>query len=229
MGCETCHGAGGQHAESDGEILLTLRSEASEACLSCHDGNLAQRYWQGSAHESQDVDCLSCHNIHNGHDSLLQTRFEPDTCYECHVEQRAYAYKRSKHPLRDSSHSKNQQAKMNCSSCHNSHGSQSDKLIAANSVNDMCYECHQEMKAPVVWEHSPVKENCLTCHNPHGANHEKMLAFKEPRLCTQCHENGRHQTLAGQAGTFMVMNRSCSNCHAQVHGTNHPSGLKLKR
>ncbi len=227
--CETCHGAGGEHAESDGQVLLTLRADAAAACTSCHEGNLAQRYWQGSAHDLQDVDCLACHSIHDGFDNLLLTRAEPDTCYECHVEQRADMFKRSKHPLRDSTHRGGQRAKMSCSSCHNPHGSQSDKLIAANSVNDKCYECHQEMKAPVVWEHSPVKENCLSCHDAHGSNHERMLAFKEPRLCTQCHEAGRHQTIAGEPTSFMVMNRSCSNCHAQVHGTNHPSGLKLKR
>jgi predicted CXXCH cytochrome family protein len=35
--------------------------------------------------------------------------------------------------------------------------------------------------------------------------------------------------VAGEEMSFMVMNRQCSNCHAQVHGSNHPSGLKLKR
>jgi predicted CXXCH cytochrome family protein len=26
-----------------------------------------------------------------------------------------------------------------------------------------------------------------------------------------------------------VTNRGCSNCHAQMHGSNHPAGVKLKR
>jgi predicted CXXCH cytochrome family protein len=85
------------------------------------------------------------------------------------------------------------------------------------------------MQAPLLWEHSPVKENCLNCHNAHGSNYEALLASRRPRLCQQCHEAGRHQTVAGEATSFLVLNRGCSNCHAQVHGSNHPSGLKLKR
>jgi predicted CXXCH cytochrome family protein len=26
-----------------------------------------------------------------------------------------------------------------------------------------------------------------------------------------------------------VFNRSCTNCHPQVHGSNHPSGLRFQR
>jgi predicted CXXCH cytochrome family protein len=80
----------------------------------------------------------------------------------------------------------------------------------------------------VLWEHSIVKENCLGCHNPHGSNHEMMLNAKQPRLCQQCHEQGRHQSIAGQPNSFLVVNRGCSNCHASIHGTNNPSGIKLK-
>ena len=118
---------------------------------------------------------------------------------------------------------------MSCSSCHNPHGSQSEKLISANTINEKCYECHAEFQAPVLWEHSPVKENCLNCHNPHGSNYPNLLVTQRTRLCQECHEAGRHQSLAGQNISFLVLNRSCSNCHAQVHGSNHPAGLKLKR
>jgi DmsE family decaheme c-type cytochrome len=221
-----------EHSESDGDIGITnpeqLEAASESICLSCHKGEVAQNYWRGSEHEAEKVSCVSCHSMHGNFENLMNTAFQPATCFKCHPEQRRFLFKRSSHPLRDASR-KSREGKMNCSSCHNPHGSQSDRLIAANSINDKCYECHQEMKAPVLWEHSPVKENCLNCHNPHGSNYEKLLTAKRPRLCQQCHEAGRHQTLAGQPASFLVMNRGCSNCHAQVHGTNHPSGLKLKR
>lgn len=231
--CESCHGPGSSHAESGDPAKIQNPAklsveDASKACLSCHKNAMGQRYWQGSAHESMNVSCVACHSVHNNNGKMLKESSEAATCYKCHPEQRSFSMKRSSHPMRDSSKG-NGQGKMSCSSCHNAHGTQTGKLIAANSINDKCYECHQEKKAPVLWEHSPVKESCLNCHSAHGSNHEKMLTAKEPRLCQQCHEQGRHQTLAGEAGSFFVINRGCSNCHAQIHGSNHPSGQKLKR
>lgn len=230
--CESCHGPGEKHKKSKSkEDILNpgnLSSElASKQCLNCHEKDA--RHWNGSSHDAMDVSCVSCHNIHsNNNTNLLIKSSIDETCLSCHTEQRAFTLKRSSHPLNDLSRSDGQ-GNMTCASCHNAHGTQSESLISANSVNDKCYECHEEMKAPVLWEHSPVKENCLNCHNPHGSNHENLLVAKEPRLCQQCHEQGRHQTIAGDTDSFFMTNRGCSNCHTQVHGTNHPSGVKLKR
>jgi DmsE family decaheme c-type cytochrome len=230
--CESCHGPGQKHksTKSKADILnpATLGNElASTQCLSCHQKDA--RHWAGSSHDAMDVSCASCHSVHdNTHPDLLTKSTVDETCLSCHTEQRAYTLKRSTHPLNDLSRSDGQ-GNMTCSSCHNAHGTQTESLISANSINDKCYECHEEMKAPLLWEHSPVKENCMNCHNPHGSNNENLLVAKEPRLCQQCHEQGRHQTLAGEKDSFFVTNRGCSNCHAQVHGSNHPSGVKLKR
>ena len=230
--CETCHGPGGRHATSGkaADILNPSKiggAAASQACIGCHGSRETLQHWIGSAHESLDVGCVGCHSVHGNQPGLLKAASELDTCIDCHNEQRASLRKRSTHPLRDATRADGA-GQMACSSCHNPHGSVAEHLIAANSVNDKCYECHQEKKAPVLWEHSAVKEDCLTCHNPHGSNHEMMLTAKSPRLCQQCHEQGRHQTLAGQPGSFLVANRGCVNCHASIHGTNNPSGIKIK-
>ena len=231
-GCESCHGPGKKHSQSElpEDILnpANLESElASAQCISCHDKGT--RHWVGSPHDAMDVSCVSCHSVHNNdHDKMLSKASVDETCYSCHSEQRAFTLKRSSHLLHDMSRADGK-GKMSCIDCHNPHGTQAESLISANSVNDKCYECHQEMKAPVLWEHSAVKESCLNCHNPHGSNHEMMLVAKEPRLCQQCHEQGRHQTVAGEENSFFVTNRGCSNCHAQIHGSNHPGGVKLKR
>lgn len=233
-GCESCHGPGSKHVDAGGsqDTILNparMRGEAASAqCLSCHSKDKIQAFWKGSPHSGNDAGCASCHQLHGGKNHLLKQKSEAETCFACHAQVRADILKRSKHPLRDSS-KPDEEGKMQCSSCHSPHGAKGDKLIAARSINDKCYECHTEKKAPVLWEHSPVKEECLTCHTAHGSNNDKMLVTKVPRLCQQCHMQGRHQTGSLAQNSTFLLNRGCLNCHPMVHGSNNPSGAVLQR
>jgi DmsE family decaheme c-type cytochrome len=232
-GCESCHGPGSVHAESgDASAIINpakVTAEAASAkCLECHSKDKKQMLWHGSIHENQKLSCASCHKVHGDNNKLLAKKLETDLCMTCHSDVRADMFKRSKHPMRDSS-SPTTEGKMTCSSCHNAHGAMAEKLIDAKSFNDKCYECHTEKKAPVLWEHSPVKEDCMTCHSAHGSSNDKMLVEKVPRLCQQCHMQGRHQTGTLGTNSIYAFNKSCLNCHSQVHGSNHPSGAILQR
>lgn len=232
-GCESCHGPGSAHADSGDTSSIVnpakLATEAATAkCLECHGDDKGRIYWNGSAHEGHGVGCAACHAIHAGRDRLLAKKSENEVCFGCHSDVRAALLKRSKHPMRDSS-SPAGEGKMACSACHNAHGARGEKLIAAKSVNDKCFECHAEKKAPVLWEHSPVKEDCLTCHAAHGSNVDKMLVAKVPRLCQECHMQGRHQSGTLSTSSVYALNRSCLNCHPAIHGSNNPSGPVLQR
>lgn len=231
-GCESCHGEAAKHIASGDKGAIVNPGKTGEAatalCLKCHDKGKGQMFWHGSIHESQKVGCVACHKVHGGNDRLLAKKKEIDLCLTCHADVRADMFKRSKHPLRDSS-SPAGAGKMACSSCHNAHGAKGEKLINAKSFNDKCFECHGEKKAPLLWEHSPVKEDCLTCHSPHGSSNDKMLVTKVPRLCQQCHMQGRHQSGTLGTNSLYAFNRGCLNCHPMIHGSNHPSGAVLQR
>ena len=80
----------------------------------------------------------------------------------------------------------------------------------------------------------------MNCHTPHGSNHLKLQQTSVPYLCQQCHANTRHPgTLydglrAAHAGeraaspaSNRLFNRACLDCHAAVHGSNHPSSPYL--
>jgi DmsE family decaheme c-type cytochrome len=125
------------------------------------------------------------------------------------------------------------EGKMECTSCHSPHGSANEKLLIASSVNETCFSCHTEKRGPFLWEHAPVVENCANCHDSHGSNKEKMLKVARPRLCQQCHAGTGHPTqprIVGRPSDVpFVFNRACSNCHFNIHGSNHPAGAFFTR
>lgn len=236
QGCEACHGPGSDHAFNEGDpaTIASLKpgSDSSvalnEGCLQCHQ-SVDGRHWQGSAHESAGVVCTSCHKIHQ--DDLVRRRDgEADVCYDCHAEIRAKALRPYGHPLK--SH------QVTCSQCHNAHGGLGPYSLDTFTVNDNCYSCHAEKRGPFLFEHFPVAEDCTLCHDAHGAINRGSLTRRQPFLCIECHQEqatGRHvrQVYDYQPDNDRiargVLGRSCLNCHSQVHGTNHPSGVALMR
>ena len=248
--CVTCHGASDQHVHKkpQGKPDRMFRknsptpvSERNAACLSCHRKDAKRMMWGGSPHESGDLACSSCHQIHTNTDKATVRATQSDLCLTCHKEQRTQLARPSHHPVPE--------GKMTCMDCHNVHGSAGPKLVKRDSTNDTCYTCHAEKRGPFVFGHEPVNEDCAICHNPHGSTVQAMLKARAPMLCQQCHTPhvaGGVGAVGGQPGVFgpaapgqtapaitgttggkNVVNiwqgRSCMNCHTQVHGTNNPS------
>ena len=235
-GCQTCHGPGAAHAETGDKaqirVLGTLpAADASAVCLTCHDRG-ERSHWQGGPHDARGLSCLTCHKIHQQgtpHPSLLQKATEFETCTTCHLKRKASLLRSAHMPMRE--------GLMTCGSCHNPHGSTGPAQLRQDSVNDNCYTCHAEKRSPFLWEHPPVKENCLNCHDPHGSLHPRLQIAKMPRLCQQCHDETRHPTQPysdASAGAEFFPNsrmfeRGCLNCHSQIHGSNHPAGVRWNR
>ncbi len=237
--CEACHGPGAEHAKkvrpgqkqapilSFGRKSWVTAKKQNAMCLGCHQDD-TRIGWKGSVHEAGDIACASCHKIHTAHDPVLATITQPEVCYGCHKKERADFYKPSVHPVRF--------GQMACSECHNTHGAVTSALLAKPTLNQTCYTCHAEKRGPFLWEHAPVAEDCSLCHVPHGSIHPALLIKRPPLLCQQCHSQAGHPSVArtgaalpaGMPSGFLLAG-SCTNCHSQVHGSNHPSGVKLMR
>lgn len=238
-GCETCHGPGSLHADDpDNPDLQPKLSrmtgrEISAICTDCHNQG-AQQFWEGSRHDTRGLGCTECHSVHSfkSETAQLKTATAMEQCFTCHKDVRAETYKNSHHPIRE--------GKISCTDCHNPHGTVTGKLIKADSINEQCQTCHAEKRGPFLWEHPPVRENCLTCHTPHGSNHIKLQRTSVPYLCQQCHSNTRHPgtlydglrvpTLEDETNPLAsnrLFNRACLDCHAAIHGSNHPSSPYL--
>jgi DmsE family decaheme c-type cytochrome len=236
LGCESCHGPAKAHAASGGEdrgglIYFSKKtktpvSERNAACLQCHE-KTARMMWKGSTHEIRDVACTDCHTSMHAESERgnLKKQTVVQTCARCHATQVA--------KLSHYSHMPVEQGKMECTSCHNPHGTANEKLLVAPSINETCYTCHTEKRGPYLWEHAPVVESCANCHDSHGSAHEKMLKVTRPRLCQQCHATSGHpiapRGMTLPADVQFVFNRQCSTCHFNIHGSNHPAGTFFNR
>jgi len=243
-GCQSCHGESQNHLAQKGKtapdvvfkkgaFTATETKVLNDACLSCHDKDAKRTHWEGGAHQTGDVACASCHEIHAAHDKVRDKKTQTEVCFTCHKEQRAQSHKISHHPIGE--------GKVVCSDCHNPHGSAGPKLLKKNTVNETCFACHAEKRGPFLWEHQPVTEDCTNCHTPHGSNITPLLKSRTPFLCSECHDGPHHSkdpaagSVTGTQGGLTAVpsenytGRACMNCHSMVHGSNHPAGALLHR
>jgi DmsE family decaheme c-type cytochrome len=227
--CTTCHDPHGR-----------LRDSArTDLCLTCHTGTPTAA-WRSSVHHLQGIACTDCHDPHpNTHvqknvdirlanirrpQRLPMSVNEPDTCYSCHPQVYAQTLLPSHHPIFE--------GKMNCSSCHDSHG-QALRLLVEPQLNLVCYKCHSEVQGPFVYEHPPVTQDCSICHAPHGSVQNNLLIQPTTFLCLRCHSGHRtgpafHDAkLLGDIGTSPQLQKAfysdCTQCHSQIHGSDVPS------
>lgn len=238
--CEACHGPAKAHTQkvmpgdtrpappfTFGDRANTPPERQNAVCLGCHE-SAARLHWKGSTHEARQLACASCHRIHARKDPILVKESQPDVCFGCHRKQRAEVNKASVHPLRF--------GLVACTDCHNVHGGPADRLLKRPTLNETCYSCHAEKRGPFLWEHAPVTENCTYCHQPHGSDHPALLKKRPPLLCQQCHSQAGHPSIVYDGGGIpplgaqaALLAKACLDCHPQVHGSNHPSGVKRMR
>ena len=226
-GCEGCHGAGQRHMEEgDPALIRTFATGADgEACMTCHERKNVPE-WKTSVHYMEGVSCTSCHSSH--------TKSNPNRgCAECHADSVARFQLPSHHPLRE--------GKMDCDSCHDVHGATDFMLKSRMRKNDVCYQCHQAIEGPFIFEHSPVEEDCSICHEAHGSPANNLLVANEPMLCLQCHDFHFHagyrasdddevdvggierENPFGPQGLNIAYTTNCTQCHSRVHGSDSPS------
>ncbi len=246
MQCQSCHGPSLDHMGrgpdgvrpppavtfSDPE---TSTQNQIDACTACHDGS-STMHFAASAHRMEEVTCTSCHSVHvDDRDPVMVVDTQPGVCFDCHSAERAELLRPHRHPVQAAGFT-SQTGVMSCTDCHAPHGSAGPASLQKATLNETCFDCHAEMRGPFVYEHEPVREDCTNCHQPHGSQHPNLLVQRTPWLCQQCHLADRHPSAVRSgldvppAGAHQsVLGQDCANCHTNVHGSNHPSGVRFTR
>jgi DmsE family decaheme c-type cytochrome len=231
--CETCHGPGSKHVGDPANNKLRQFSkmssdEVNAVCTTCHTKG-PHTMWAGSTHEQRGLSCTTCHSVHDAKSEKAQLKqaTQMQLCGTCHRDKIAKLEKTGHMPVRE--------GKMECSSCHNPHGSTNVKMLkAGDSITESCTSCHSEKRGPYLFEHAPVRDGCTTCHDAHGSSNERMLQAKLPMLCQRCHVSSRHPPTIYDMTQLLnnsnrLLSRACVNCHPAIHGSNHPAGQFFMR
>lgn len=176
----------------------------ADGCLACHQQIAAKKV----VHQALQMGCATCHSNLNAasiphavKDKMQKglASKEPELCYGCH--DRNLFSKRTVHKA----------VKQGCSSCHDPHAADNEKLLTAGKAG-ICYKCHKknsfEGKKHI---HSPVRTaECTACHDPHSSVPEKLLQSDMPDLCFRCHDKTK---LTGEVTHEPAKIGLCTSCH----------------
>ena len=220
--CLACHTPEAKHLAEGGKG--TMQFPTADNCLSCHKNNDHKRMnWAFSEHKKANVQCQDCHGIHSPKKpkqfslALWKTDQKSAVCMDCHQDVAARMNMSSHHPVKEGA--------LSCVSCHDPH---SGKQTSLRTKNDRCFECHQSLRGPKIFEHRPVTEDCGNCHNPHGSPNARLLTLSEPVLCLQCHAVTHSHRTSGSTGNVLRSSvlMKCSNCHGAIHGSHSQKLLR---
>ena len=234
--CLQCHAMDRSHFNWKGGG----HDRSDMSCLSCHNVHHVKMLNRMLANLTDKSGSEAAEIVNTRLPEKMLANFTVDeTCLGCHTDKRKALFQRSTHLFRSENwattrtgqlmNSQPVGMKVTCTSCHDPHGGEGRKMLAASNTNQLCYQCHADKRGPMLWEHAPVRENCLTCHTPHGSNNVSLLTTRTHELCQECHIHmlWRHQTVAGF--DIFTFNKGCVNCHSQIHGSNHPAGKAFAR
>lgn len=214
--CVSCHAGGEIHAEDPSADNIVnpkevLGFEALKACKSCHTPHAELDDLGFDMHQSQGLNCASCHKVHGGNKSLLLDD-NASFCITCHSDIKQEFSRRSNHPVR--------QGTITCLSCHQFSRETNNDL--SYDMQRACQDCHPEQGGPFLYEHEPSTAytvggtGCIECHNPHGSENNYLLKQSSDNLCKSCHFEPMHETAHPNRG---YSDENCVVCHTQQHGS----------
>ena len=215
--CTSCHGEATRHLEepSAENIINPAKAEIFDlvkTCSACHASGHVREFSESNSHFRNKVGCLNCHSVHESKAERLLRLPVVSLCLSCHTEIKQKLASPSRHPVSDKV--------VKCTDCHQL-SLQPGQSFSLSRPDQTCFDCHAEFQGPFIHQHDAANEyslekaGCLSCHDPHGSSNPRLLLQPVKQLCLQCHAVPKHRT----AHNGIYANRSCSECHTDVHGS----------
>jgi predicted CXXCH cytochrome family protein len=134
--CFNCHEP---HAAKTAKLL---KAPQKQLCGSCHTDSVARQEKSLVKHPPiEQGECSTCHAAHGSNATFLLPAATPvELCGTCHDWQ-----KHSSHPIGDKIvDQRNPNLRLDCESCHRSHGSAFKSFAHYDVKNELCTQCHTQ-------------------------------------------------------------------------------------
>jgi predicted CXXCH cytochrome family protein len=226
--CAGCHEP---HLSPEKKLL---RASGRKLCAACH-APIEAKLALASAHEPAKDDCATCHAAHSSNNPKQLSDVSPALCLNCHDSSDAPLVKK---------HLGAKMEKLDCTSCHDPHGSVQKPLLISKSlhppfVDKSCDSCHDGSSSKLVENgsrtlcfacHSDIEEQvtkakiphaaleaveCTECHSPHASKQRKLVKLPAGGECLSCHDD--KAAGAGEVLHGAIVTLGCESCHAP-HG-----------
>jgi DmsE family decaheme c-type cytochrome len=180
VSCTSCHKVHGGGPGGEGQLVVRKAAEINQQCSECHVNVWAQ-FQRPNHHRLPEgaMSCVDCHNPHGSFRPAMTQIFaanEPG-CFTCHGDKRGpFTFEHA--PVRFEG----------CGSCHEAHGSSNPRMLARQSVQYLCLQCHASLPTlnrtgtigvvpPAFHDlRLPVFQNCTVCHQKiHGSHVDRNL------------------------------------------------------
>ncbi|HVN83269.1 MAG TPA: cytochrome c3 family protein [Candidatus Binatia bacterium] len=194
---------------------LSVASRAATADEGCTSEKCHTTLLKGSTVHPIAENCETCHESvatphpKKGQNTFKLTQEPPDLCYTCHEK---FGDKSLIHfPVQNGM----------CTTCHNPHSSNQEKLLA-QPQKDLCGTCHADHIGFKVL-HGPVSAgSCTACHTPHESNTKHLLVKEGEDLCFTCHLD--MPEVLKKKNVHPALQGGCTSCH-NPHGSDFPKML----
>jgi predicted CXXCH cytochrome family protein len=136
--CLACHSP---HAAKTKGLV---RDDMVVTCGKCHADTIRRQDLSPTKHAPvKEGQCTACHDPHSSEFPLGLTKADVvETCGACHD-----WLKHSSHPMGEKVvDPRNKNLRVQCLSCHRSHGTEYKHLMPYPSTSDLCTKCHEKFK-----------------------------------------------------------------------------------
>ncbi len=138
VSCQNCHRP---HASRESALL---KEPGGSLCGECHQDTVERLDRSAVKHKpAMEGNCTKCHMPHSSNNVfLLDNTSVINLCGACHD-----WHKHSSHPIGEKvADMRNKNLTMDCSSCHNPHGSEHKRVTHYDVKMDLCVQCHERFK-----------------------------------------------------------------------------------